>query len=104
MVRRNGRTDWPKSPANCSAWERTPTANTIGTGIPSFRAPRLGRSIAMGHIALAEVLLESGANPTDGVSTHIAAGSGNFPHWNCFIALASTSTEFQEGFLRSATF
>lgn len=38
-----------------------------------------GSLIAMGHIALAEVLLESGANPTDGVSTHIAAGSGNLP-------------------------
>jgi len=38
-----------------------------------------GSLIAMGHIALAEVLLESGANATDGVSTHIAAGSGNLP-------------------------
>jgi ankyrin repeat protein len=38
-----------------------------------------GSLIAMGHIALAEVLLESGANPTDGVSMHIAAGSGNLP-------------------------
>ena len=38
-----------------------------------------GSLIAMGHLALAEVLLESGANPTDGVSTHIAAGSGNLP-------------------------
>jgi ankyrin repeat protein len=36
-----------------------------------------GALIAMGHHALAEVLLEAGANPTDGVSTHIAAGSGN---------------------------
>jgi hypothetical protein len=26
-----------------------------------------------------EVLLEAGANPTDGVSTHIAAGAGNLP-------------------------
>ena len=38
-----------------------------------------GSLIAMGHAALAEVLLESGANPTDGVSMHIAAGSGNLP-------------------------
>lgn len=32
---------------------------------------------ATGHLPLAQVLLEGGANPTDGVSTHIAAGSGN---------------------------
>jgi len=31
----------------------------------------------MGHLPLAEALLEAGANPTDGVSTHIAAGAGN---------------------------
>jgi len=36
-----------------------------------------GALIAMDHLPLAEVLLEAGANPTDGVSTHIAAGSGN---------------------------
>ncbi len=36
-----------------------------------------GALVAMGHVPLAEVLLEAGANPTDGVSTHIAAGSGN---------------------------
>jgi Ankyrin repeats (3 copies) len=30
-----------------------------------------------GHLPLAQVLLEGGANPTDGVSTHITAGSGN---------------------------
>jgi len=38
-----------------------------------------GSLIAIGHPTLAEVLLESGANPTDGVSMHIAAGSGNLP-------------------------
>jgi ankyrin repeat protein len=38
-----------------------------------------GSLIAMGHISLAEILLESGADPTDGVSMHIAAGSGNLP-------------------------
>ncbi|PWT98272.1 MAG: hypothetical protein C5B51_29700 [Terriglobia bacterium] len=36
-----------------------------------------GALVAMGHLPLAEVLLEAGANPTDGVSTHIAAGVGN---------------------------
>lgn len=36
-----------------------------------------GALIAMDHVRLAEVLLESGANPTDGVSMHIGAGSGN---------------------------
>jgi hypothetical protein len=36
-----------------------------------------GALIAMNHPTLAEVLLEAGANPTDGVSTHIGAGSGN---------------------------
>ena len=32
---------------------------------------------ATSHLPLAQVLLEGGANPTDGVSTHITAGSGN---------------------------
>jgi hypothetical protein len=32
--------------------------------------------ITMRHVPLATLLLESGANPTDGVTTHIAAGSG----------------------------
>ena len=38
-----------------------------------------GSLIAINHFPIAEVLLESGANPTDGVSMHIAAGSGNLP-------------------------
>jgi ankyrin repeat protein len=38
-----------------------------------------GALVAMGHLPLAEVLLEAGANPTDGVSTHIAAGAGILP-------------------------
>lgn len=33
--------------------------------------------ITMGHFPLAELLLEAGADPTDGVSAHIAGGSGN---------------------------
>ena len=32
---------------------------------------------AVAHLPLAQVLLEGGANPTDGVSMHITAGSGN---------------------------
>ncbi len=36
-----------------------------------------GALCAVGHLPLAEVLLEGGANPTDGVSTHINAGMGN---------------------------
>ena len=36
-----------------------------------------GALITMGHVPLAEALLEAGANPTDGVTTHIAGGSGN---------------------------
>ncbi len=32
---------------------------------------------AVGHLPLAEVLLEAGANPTDGVTAHIAGGGGN---------------------------
>lgn len=36
-----------------------------------------GALIVMGHLPLAQTLLEAGATPTDGVSTHIAAGSGN---------------------------
>jgi len=36
-----------------------------------------GALCAMRHLPLAEVLLEGGANPTDGVSLHISAGSGD---------------------------
>jgi hypothetical protein len=32
---------------------------------------------AVNHLPLAEILLEGGANPTDGVSMHITAGGGN---------------------------
>lgn len=32
---------------------------------------------AVGHLPLAEALLEAGANPTDGVTMHIAGGGGN---------------------------
>lgn len=38
-----------------------------------------GALITMGHVPLAQALLEAGANPTDGVSAHIAGGSGNIP-------------------------
>ena len=36
-----------------------------------------GTVCAVGHLPLAEVLLDAGANPTDGVTTHIAGGGGN---------------------------
>jgi ankyrin repeat protein len=36
-----------------------------------------GALCVVNHLPLAEVLLEAGANPTDGVSTHIAAATGN---------------------------
>ena len=36
-----------------------------------------GAICAVGHLPLAEVLLKAGANPTDGVSAHIAGGGGN---------------------------
>ena len=36
-----------------------------------------GAICAVGHLPLANVLLEAGANPTDGVSVHIAGGGGN---------------------------
>ena len=36
-----------------------------------------GAVCAVRHLPLAEVLLEAGANPTDGVTTHIAGGGGN---------------------------
>ena len=36
-----------------------------------------GALCTVSHLPLAEVLLEAGANPTDGVSMHITAGSGN---------------------------
>ncbi|HEX7122858.1 MAG TPA: ankyrin repeat domain-containing protein [Gemmatimonadaceae bacterium] len=35
-----------------------------------------GAACPMRHLPLAEVLLQAGANPTDGVTTHIAAGTG----------------------------
>jgi hypothetical protein len=47
--------------------------------------PELPRTVlwaalcAVNHLPLAEALLEAGANPTDGVSTHITAGGGNLP-------------------------
>jgi Ankyrin repeats (many copies)/Ankyrin repeats (3 copies) len=45
--------------------------------------PELPRTVlwaalcAVGHLPLAEVVLEAGANPTDGVSVHITGGGGN---------------------------
>lgn len=36
-----------------------------------------GALCAVNHLPLAEVLLDAGANPTDGVSAHICAGQGN---------------------------
>src|SRR5262249_37719333 len=36
-----------------------------------------GALCAVGHLPLAEALLDAGANPTDGVSMHIAGGDGN---------------------------
>ena len=38
-----------------------------------------GALCATSHLPLAELLLEKGANPTDGVSLHINAGGGNLP-------------------------
>ncbi len=38
-----------------------------------------GALCAVDHLPLAEVLLEAGAQPTDGVSMHITAGGGNLP-------------------------
>ena len=36
-----------------------------------------GALLAVRHLPLAQVLLDAGANPTDGVTTHIAGGGGN---------------------------
>ncbi len=41
-----------------------------------------GAICAVGHLPLAEVLLKAGANPTDGVSAHIAGGGGNLEALN----------------------
>lgn len=38
-----------------------------------------GAVCAVGHLPLADVLLAAGANPTDGVTVHIAGGGGNIP-------------------------
>src|SRR5262249_3498668 len=45
---------------------------------PELPRPALwGAVCAVGHLPLAEVLLDAGANPTDGVTAHIAGGGGN---------------------------
>ena len=41
------------------------------------RTPLWGAICAVRHLPLAEVLLDAGANPTDGVSMHIAGGGGD---------------------------
>ncbi|MEZ5319249.1 MAG: ankyrin repeat domain-containing protein [Vicinamibacterales bacterium] len=41
------------------------------------RTPLWGATCVVRHLPLAEVLLEAGARPTDGVTTHIAGGGGN---------------------------
>ena len=72
------RTDSSRSRAGLLARARIRTPSTTGTGIRSCRARRFGRrSAPSSHLPLAEVLLEAGANPTDGVSAHIAGGGGN---------------------------
>ena len=57
---------------------RIQTRSTTGTGTRSCRGRRFGASIcAIRHLPLAEVVLEAGANPTDGVTAHIAGGGGS---------------------------
>jgi ankyrin repeat protein len=41
------------------------------------RTPLWGALCVVNHLPLAEALLDEGANPTDGVSMHIAGGGGN---------------------------
>jgi ankyrin repeat protein len=41
------------------------------------RTPLWGATCVIGHLPLAEALLDAGANPTDGVTMHIAGGGGN---------------------------
>jgi ankyrin repeat protein len=41
------------------------------------RTPLWAATCVVGHQPLAEVLLDAGAHPTDGVTTHIAGGGGN---------------------------
>ena len=55
-----------------------PNAEYHWTWHPELPRTALWGSIcAVGSLALAGILLEAGANPTDGVTTHIAGGSGN---------------------------
>ena len=49
-----------------------------------------GAICAIRHLPLAEVVLEAGANPTDGVSMHIAGGGGNSRRSTCCTGTAST--------------
>jgi ankyrin repeat protein len=58
--------------------EANPNAEYHWNWHPELPRTALWGSIcAVGHLPLAEVLLKAGANPTDGVSMHIAGGSGN---------------------------
>jgi ankyrin repeat protein len=41
------------------------------------RTPLWGATLVVNDLALSEALLEAGANPTDGVTMHIAGGGGN---------------------------
>ena len=70
--------DWSRLRDGSARSGRIPTRNTTGTGTRSFRGRRCGvRSAPSGIFRSPSVLLEAGANPTDGVSMHIAGGGGN---------------------------
>ena len=49
-----------------------------------------GARCAVKHPPLAEALLDGGANPTDGVSTHTAGGTGDVAALELLHRLAST--------------
>ena len=59
-------------------WARTPTPSITGTGIPSCRGRRCGARCAPSSTCRSrKCCLQAGANPTDGVTSHIAGGGGN---------------------------
>ena len=68
-------TDSSRSRAQLCALGANPNAEYHWNWHPELpRTALWGALCAVGHLPLAEVLLEAGANPTDGVSTHIAGG------------------------------
>ena len=67
-----------RSRGGCARSAPNPNAEYHWNWHPELpRTALWGAVCAVSHLPLAEVLLEAGANPTDGVTSHIAGGGGN---------------------------